>query len=156
MCGRSTYNLTWDEIVALYNLTLDYYRRINLEPNFNVCPTQTIPTVIHNNAESRRTSMPMRWGLIPGWWSKPLKDLKLATFNARAETVESKPFFRSAWKRKARCIIPMSGYYEWQDTSGGKQPWYFTARDGSPILSIADRKSTRLNSSHVSESRMPS
>jgi putative SOS response-associated peptidase YedK len=31
----------------------------------------------------------------------------------------------------------MSGYYEWQDTPGGKQPWYFTARDGSPALTIA-------------------
>ena len=31
----------------------------------------------------------------------------------------------------------MSGYYEWQDTPDGKQPWYFTARDGSPALTIA-------------------
>jgi SOS response associated peptidase (SRAP) len=36
-----------------------------------------------------------------------------------------------------RCLIPVSGYYEWQDTLGGKQPWYFTARDGSPALTIA-------------------
>ena len=39
--------------------------------------------------------------------------------------------FRSAFKRN-RCLIPVSGYYEWQDTPGGKQPWYFTARDGLP------------------------
>ena len=31
----------------------------------------------------------------------------------------------------------MSGYYEWQDTPNGKQPWYFTARDGSPLLTVA-------------------
>ena len=31
----------------------------------------------------------------------------------------------------------MSGYYEWQDTPTGKQPWYFTARDGSPLLTVA-------------------
>jgi putative SOS response-associated peptidase YedK len=62
--------------------------------------------------------------------------LKLATFNARAETVAEKPFFRGAFKRN-RCLIPVSGYYEWQDTPDGKQPWYFTARDGSPALSIA-------------------
>ena len=65
-----------------------------------------------------------------------LKDAKMATFNARAETVETKPFFRDAFKR-TRCLIPMSGYYEWQDTPGGKQPWYFTARDGSPLLTAA-------------------
>jgi putative SOS response-associated peptidase YedK len=70
------------------------------------------------------------------WWNKPLKELKLATFNARAETVAEKPMFRSAFKRN-RCLIPVSGYYEWEDTPGGKQPWYFTARDGSPALTIA-------------------
>jgi len=62
--------------------------------------------------------------------------MKLATFNARAETVATKPMFRSAFKRN-RCLIPVSGYYEWQDTPGGKQPCYFTARDGSPALTIA-------------------
>lgn len=60
----------------------------------------------------------------------------MATFNARAETVETKPFFRDAFKR-TRCLIPISGYYEWQDTPNGKQPWYFTARDGSPALTTA-------------------
>ena len=60
----------------------------------------------------------------------------MATFNARAETVATKPFFRDAFKRN-RCLIPMSGYYEWQDTPQGKQPWYFTADDGSPILTAA-------------------
>jgi putative SOS response-associated peptidase YedK len=78
----------------------------------------------------------MRWGLVPSWWSKPLKNLKLATFNARAETVAAKPFFRGAFKCN-RCLIPVSGYYEWQDTPSGEQPWYFSARDGAPALTIA-------------------
>ncbi len=34
-------------------------------------------------------------------------------------------------------MIPISGYYEWQDTPTGKQPWDFTARDGSPALTVA-------------------
>lgn len=75
-------------------------------------------------------------GLNTEWWSKSRKDLKLATFNARAETVATKPFFRGPFKR-TRCLIPVSGYYEWQDTLGGKQPWYFTARDASPALTVA-------------------
>jgi putative SOS response-associated peptidase YedK len=50
--------------------------------------------------------MPMRWGLVPSWWSKPLNDLNLATFNARAETVAEKPFFRGAFTRN-RCLIPV-------------------------------------------------
>src|SRR4029077_1941175 len=133
MCGRSTYKLTWDEIVALYRLTLGIAPH-NFQPRFNVCPTTTIDTIVAGGGKGEL--MRARWGLVPAWWSKPLKELKLATFNARAETVTTKPFFREAFKRK-RCLIPVSGYYEWQDTPGGKQPWYFTPRDGSPALTVA-------------------
>jgi putative SOS response-associated peptidase YedK len=55
-----------------------------------------------------------------------------STFNARAETVAEKPMFRSAFKRH-RFLISASGYYEWQSTPKGKQPYYYTARDGSPL-----------------------
>jgi putative SOS response-associated peptidase YedK len=133
MCGRATYKLTWEEIVALYRLTLGQ-PAVNTRARFNVCPTTTIDTIVDQDGKRRLERM--RWGLIPSWWSKPLKEMKLATFNARAETVATKPMFRSAFKRN-RCLIPVSGYYEWQDTPSGKQPWYFTARDGSPALTIA-------------------
>ena len=133
MCGRSTYRLTWEEIIALYRLTLDQ-PPVNTRARYNVCPTTTIDTIV--STDGQRTLVPMRWGLVPSWWSKSLKELKLATFNARAETVAEKPMFRSAFKR-TRCLIPVSGYYEWQDTPDGKQPWYFTPRDGSPALTIA-------------------
>lgn len=106
----------------------------NLEPRYNVCPTTVIDAVVMRRGE--RTLVPMRWGLVPAWWKKPLNALKAATFNARVETIGEKPFFREAFRR-SRCLIPVSGYYEWQDTAGGKQPHYFTARDGSPVLTIA-------------------
>ncbi len=133
MCGRFTYKLTWEELVRLYRLTLDQPAR-NTQTRYNVCPTDPVDTIVER--AGRRELVSMRWGLIPRWWSKTLKDLKMATFNARAETVETKPFFRDAFKR-TRCLIPVSGYYEWQDTPNGKQPWYFTARDGSPALTTA-------------------
>jgi putative SOS response-associated peptidase YedK len=133
MCGRFTYRLTWPEIVRLYRLTLDRPAR-NTQARYNICPTTTIDTIVAR--EGKRQLVPMLWGLVPSWWAQPLKELRLATFNARAETVTEKPFFRLAFKR-TRCLIPVSGYYEWQDTTGGKQPWYFTAADGSPALTIA-------------------
>ena len=133
MCGRYTNKLTWAEIVALYRLTLKAPPH-NLQPRFNGCPTDPIDVLTER--DGKREYSRMRWGLVPWWWSKPLKDLRMATFNARAETVTTKPVFRDAFKR-SRCLIPVSGYYEWQDTPGGKQPWYFTARDGSPALTIA-------------------
>src|ERR1700723_2554808 len=55
--------------------------------------------------EGKRELITMRWGLNPRWWSKAIKDAKMATFNARAETVETKPFFRDPFKR-TRCLIP--------------------------------------------------
>lgn len=77
----------------------------------------------------------MRWGLVPSWWSRPLKEFKLATFNARAETVAEKPMFRDSFKKR-RCLTPASGYYEWHDTPTGKQPYYFTRRD-SQMMTVA-------------------
>jgi putative SOS response-associated peptidase YedK len=100
----------------------------------NVCPTTTIDTIVARNASAGSSPCGGAW--CPPGGSKPLKELKLATFNARAESVTEKPFFREAFKR-TRCLIPVSGYYEWQDTPSGKQPYYFTARDGSPALTIA-------------------
>jgi putative SOS response-associated peptidase YedK len=69
---RSTYKLTWEEIVRLYRLTLDQPAR-NTQARYNVCPTTTIDTVVEN--DGKRELVPMRWGLIPSWWSKPLKEL---------------------------------------------------------------------------------
>jgi len=108
----------------------------NLRPRYNVCPTDPVDVV--SAGEGKRELVTMRWGLVPWWWSKRLKELRMVTFNARAETVETKPVFRDAFKR-SRCLIPMSGYYERQTTPDGKQPWYFTARNGSPLLTAAGR-----------------
>ncbi len=133
MCGRTTKNYTWEQIHRMYQLAVSAAIP-NMQPSFNVCPTDPVDTVVAR--EGKRELVQMRWGLVPFWWSKPLKELRLATFNARVETVETKPFFREPF-RKRRCLMPMSGYYEWQDTAAGKQPWYFTARDGAPLLTAA-------------------
>ncbi len=101
----------------------------NLRPRYNTCPTDPVDVVIRG--DGGLLVVPMRWQLIPPWWKKPLKELP-ATFNARAESVAEKPMFRDAFRR-TRCIIPASGYYEWQTRPDGKQP----QADGS-ILTIAD------------------
>jgi putative SOS response-associated peptidase YedK len=129
MCGRFTNRLTWREIVALYRLTVPATPERNLPARYNICPTTTIDAVIERDAE--RELVPMRWGLVPSWWKKKAKETP-ATFNTRAETVAEKPMFRSAFKR-TRCLIPASGYYEWHGSPTGKQPYYYTARDGSSL-----------------------
>jgi putative SOS response-associated peptidase YedK len=66
MCGRFTYRLTWPELVRLYRLTLDAPAR-NTQPRYNICPTTSIGAVIER--DGTRELLPMRWGLIPSWWS---------------------------------------------------------------------------------------
>src|SRR5262249_41290780 len=110
MCGRFTIKMTWTELIAIYRLTMTAPPH-NLPPRYNICPTDPIDVV--RNTDRGRELASMRWGLVPQWWSKPLNELRAATFNARAETVETKPFFRGAFSRN-RCLIPMSGYFEWE------------------------------------------
>ena len=53
--------------------------------------------------------------------------------NARADTAPEEPAFRAAFKSR-RCLIPASGFDEWQATGGkGKQPYYIHTKDGTPL-----------------------
>ena len=126
MCGR--YALTKTELLEeFFEFSFTGHQII---PRFNIAPTTQIP-VIRLRENGRRELIDMRWGLVPVW-SKPGDKLPVM-INARAETVSSKPAFRDAFRRR-RCIVPASGYYEWQKLLGGaKQAFYITRRNGQPI-----------------------
>ena len=97
------------------------------EPRFNVAPTESMPVITSESGKRFVTSM--RWGLLPSW----AKDIKFGvrTINARSETVDEKPSFRSAFKRR-RCLIPASGYFEWKKIDKKtKQPFNITMKDQS-------------------------
>jgi len=79
------------------------------------------------------TIIPMRWGLIPSWWTKTERDVP-STFKVHARGL-TEPIFRSAFKRN-RCIIPASGYFQWKTVPTGQQCYYLSAADGG-VLSIA-------------------
>jgi putative SOS response-associated peptidase YedK len=130
MCGRFTQNYTWAEVHA-FSSVLGASR--NLQPHYNIAPTMVVDVI--RLGKHGRELVPMRWGLIPWWWKKPVKEMP-ATFNARAESVADKPMFRNAFKDR-RCIIPASGFFEWTGEKGSKQPHLFTAADGSPVLAFA-------------------
>lgn len=95
-------------------------------PRYNVAPMQFVP-VIRQRPTGERVVHLLRWGLIPAW----SKDESIATklINARGETVAEKPSFRSAFKSR-RCIIPVSGFYEWKQAAGRKQPYYIQPSGG--------------------------
>jgi putative SOS response-associated peptidase YedK len=97
-----------------------------VEPRYNIAPTQQVAAV-RSSAKGSEFAF-LRWGLIPSWASDPAIGHKL--LNARAETIAEKPSFRSAFKRR-RCVIPASGFYEWQNTGARrKQPYFIRPREG--------------------------
>ena len=99
MCGRFTQQLSWAEIHRLADLI---GQPRNLAPRFNIAPTTPIEVV--RAGEAGNELIPMRWGLVPSWWKKPLSELP-STFNARAETVTEKPMFRAAFNLKPRLSL---------------------------------------------------
>lgn len=105
-----------------------------LAPNWNIAPTSTVPILVERYDEAGellRELHPARWGLLPIW----AKDMTFSsrTFNARSETVASKPSFRSAAKAR-RCAVPAEAYYEWKAGGAKKRPHAIHAADGSPLI----------------------
>jgi putative SOS response-associated peptidase YedK len=102
-----------------------------LMESYNITPAQDI-VVIRTWPETGVLEYGMLcWGLLP-FWSKTNKT-KFPLINARAEGIEKKPSFRGPFKYR-RCIIPASGFYEWQKRTGGKQPYYIRPKDKAVFL----------------------
>jgi putative SOS response-associated peptidase YedK len=98
-------------------------------PSWNVAPTRTLFGV----AETRgsRVLDEYRWGLVP-WWAKD-PGAASKTFNARAETVATRPSFRDAFRRQ-RLLIPVDGFFEWDRREATRVPHFFTRADGGPVV----------------------
>jgi putative SOS response-associated peptidase YedK len=138
MCGRFTQHYTWEQVHRFLDVFGDAGTPRNLPPRYNIAPTTFIDAVtqrVRRNEVAGREIVPMRWGLIPDWWKRSRKDVP-ATFNAFAGTVAEKPMFRGAFKYR-RCIIPASGFYAWTGGKGARQPHYFSAADGAPVVAFA-------------------
>ncbi len=127
VCGRFV-SRDQAAIEREYNIKVrDPFERV-----YNAAPTMSLPIVrpVQGEAAGAREAMPMRWGLIPGWWSQPT--LPTATINARSEEAASKPMWRGAL-RQTRCLVPALGWYEWQLTPEGKVPHYIHAPKGAGV-----------------------
>lgn len=98
-----------------------------LGPSYNVAPTDEVYAVAEH--EGVRRLGVLRWGLIPHW-AKSRRGRP--NINARAETASERPAFRDSFRRR-RCIVPASGFYEWGSETAGRQPFYITMADRSPM-----------------------
>ena len=126
MCGRYSLTTPAESVRRLF----DYEGRPNLQPRYNIAPTDEVPVVRLARDRDRREMVLMRWGLVPRW----AKDTKIGakTINARAETVASKPAFREAF-RERRCLVAADGFYEWRKEGKLRRPFRITRRDREPF-----------------------
>jgi putative SOS response-associated peptidase YedK len=124
MCGRYCISSAPEAIRRLFR----YGEQPNFPPRYNVAPTQPVPIV--RVVDGQRQFALVRWGLIPSWAKDPARFTLL--INARGESVNDKPAFRNAMKRR-RCLFPADGFYEWKTESGRKRPYFARSKSGGPI-----------------------
>ena len=122
MCGRYTVSKA-QEVLGAY-LGVDVSDAIVL-PIFNASPGQHLPAIL--DIEPGRI-LPVLWGIRPAW--APQKRRLL--INARSESVNDRPTFRDSFRRR-RCLVIADGFYEWQATTEGKQPFRITLKSGEPF-----------------------
>jgi putative SOS response-associated peptidase YedK len=123
MCGRFVSRVD-AAVERAFGLTTSHWR-----PgwgSFNVAPSQPIPVV--RAIPGGREGVMLRWGLVPAWAHG--EPGRYSTINARAETVTTAASYRGPWRKGQRCVIPALGFYEWQVTGNGKQPWFIQLAGG--------------------------
>lgn len=133
MCGRYLVQSDSDveeinEIINEVQKNMDSMHQLSLN---EIYPTNTAPVIVYSNQHKK--FLHMKWGFRK--W-----DNKGVIINARSETVEEKKTFSSAIKQ-TRCVIPSTGFYEWDKAGGSKQKYLFTEKD-SPALYMAGIYST--------------
>ncbi len=137
MCGR--FNVTSD---PLSQLLMELVGLPHPGPqDHNLAPTQSC-AVLRMDEAGEPELAEMRWWLTPYWSKAP--STKYSMFNAKSETAAKSPAFREPY-RKRRCVVPVSGFYEWakqtQDGKTLKVPYYITPHqhDGLLLAGLWDR-----------------
>lgn len=122
MCGRYSLDAKAEDLIKYFGVI----NHLPLKPRYNIAPSQMAPVI--RRARAGREVVLMRWGLVPHW----AKDAKFGyhTINARAETVDSKPAYRDAFRRR-RCLVPATGFFEWRNLGDRKQPYNIRLKDRS-------------------------
>jgi len=106
------------DVLAIDVCTYEY------TPRPMVYPSETAPVVVQERGQTEMRAL--RWGLVPHWADDEKIGNKM--INARSETAAQKPAFREAWKHR-RCLVPATGFYEWNRREGTRQPFHFQSPD---------------------------
>jgi putative SOS response-associated peptidase YedK len=133
MCGRFTLLSDLQLLEKIFGIAGGYSlgpAAVEVSPpRYNIAPTQPI-LAVRATASGAREFFTPRWGLLPPWAKNSGEGVKM--INARSETAAEKPAFRAALRGR-RCLIPASGWYEWQGQGKIKQPWYLHAPADQPF-----------------------
>ncbi|MBN1109474.1 MAG: SOS response-associated peptidase [Methanomassiliicoccales archaeon] len=119
MCGRFSLGLVYG-----FSTRFGVPEDPNVVQRYNVAPFQYVPVVVRESPNSLRW---MRWGLVPRW--AKAEDIGLKLINVRSESVLEKPMFKPLINRH-RCLVPATGFYEWQGQGGRRQPYHVRLRNG--------------------------
>ncbi|SHJ64051.1 Putative SOS response-associated peptidase YedK [Malonomonas rubra DSM 5091] len=123
MCGRISLGSTAEAIAQILRVS----GVPEVKPRWNIAPGQNILAIRLNENRERAPAL-LFWGLIPPW-SKD-RSISYKMINARAETVSEKPSFRVAYKSR-RCLVPITGFYEWKRSEKKKIPFHIRKIDSS-------------------------
>ncbi len=125
MCGRFAFYSPHEAVTRLFGVA----DALEVEPRYNIAPTQFVATVRADEAGRRGIAM-LHWGLVPSWAKE--RAIGARMINARGETLREKPSFRNAYKRR-RGLVLANGYYEWQRSGSVKQPYFISIAGGEPF-----------------------
>lgn len=134
MCFSVNVNLIKEELESRFNATLIDRDKYRPSYYYHAFALPEMPVICSDDPSSIRV---FRWGLIPSSTRDMAEaaDIRLKTFNARAESIGSKQSFSSSFRSK-RCLVPVKGFYEWQHTGKQKLPWYIYG-SGNEIITLA-------------------
>ncbi len=122
MCGRFRNPRDLSKLAADYGVKMN----INFPFDPNVAPTETSAIFRTSKREGRKLQL-ARFGLLPPK-ANSFKSA-YATFNARADTLLTKPLWKQSYQAGRFCVIPAEGFYEWREERGLKQPYFFFRKD---------------------------
>jgi putative SOS response-associated peptidase YedK len=127
MCFTISIKTTRDAIEKRFNVDAPELKDFDFRYFYKAFEQPVIPVITQQNPGEVRL---MQWGLIPAWTRdmRQASKIRNGTYNARAESLDEKPSFRKAAAGQ-RCLVPVSGFYEWQHVSGQKIPWYIQEKN---------------------------
>jgi putative SOS response-associated peptidase YedK len=102
-------------------------------PSFNVGPSRYVPVIRKHDSEVE--GVMLRWGLIPEWAEADAARACASSISV-AELAQA-PATRGAWQVGRRCIVPMFGFYTWQQTRHGHHQPFFVRLVNRPVFGVA-------------------